>query len=414
MVVRSGCDEVGVTLPSLTEDAEEPDVTEPLTGINETLDHLLAETKRLLKAVSDADNEAAMLSTEREKVRTDLESASAEVGTLKGEEQGKNSESAVLAASLQEKKKTFAAVSSRLDSALAPAFPDWKERVVVLGTRFATVCHDFVDDWRKCQKRVEASNAAMSRFAGDLEGSRATLGAKEAAAGEAEKQYVEKRDDLKKLIDDRSKVIGGRPIVEVRTEYRVRWEAADKAWNEAETARSEADKTAAAAASNVISARNTVNSTRTTRDSTERVLVERLQASEISREQAEAAIAKGESWVSVEQSRLDALREAVTTARVTLSERQQAIAIHEANYRPEQIFEEVVAALPNIEARRAKVSEEFVSASAILRHDDQVRIRMAEIKAAFDERRDAARVWSQLDDLIGSADGPSFAALLNR
>ncbi len=407
-VIRNGCDEVGVTVPLLTEDAGEPDVTESLTRLYETLDQVLADTKRLLKVVSEAGDDAARLSTERETVRTELESASAEVSTLKGEEQSKNSKSAVLAASLQEKKKAYAAITSRLDLALAPAFPDWEERVVALGTRFATVCHDFVDDWRKCQKRVEASNAATSRFAADLEGSRATLGAKEAAAGEAEKQYVEKRDELKKLIDERSKVIGGRPIVEVRTEYRLRWEVTDKVWNEAETARSEADKTAAAAASNVISAQNTVNSTSTTRDSAERFLVERLQASEISREQAEAAIAKGESWVAVEQARLDTLREAVATARATLADRQQAVAVHEANDRPEQIFEEVVAALTNIEARRAKVSEEFVSASAILRNDDQVRIRMAEIKAAVDERRDAARVWSQLDDLIGSADGSKF------
>ncbi|CBE67845.1 MAG: hypothetical protein F9K13_03935 [Candidatus Methylomirabilis oxygeniifera] len=254
--------------------------------------------------------------------------------------------------------------------------------------------------------RVEASNTGISRLAADLEGRRATCAAKEAAAGEAEKQHGEKRDDFNKLIGERGEVIGGRPITEVRTEYRVRWEVADKVWNEAETARSEAEK--AAAASNVISARNTVNSTRAARDSAERVLAERLQACEISREQAEAAIAKGESWVAVEQARLDTLRETVAAARATLSERQQAVAVHEANDRPDRILEEIVAALTNIEARRSKASEECVSARAVLRNDDQVRARMAEIQAALGERREAARVWSQLDDLIGSADGSKF------
>lgn len=407
-VVRSGCDEVGVALPLLAEDAAGPDATDPLTPLYETLDDLLTETKRFLKVASEADKEAAMLSTEREKVRTDLESASAEVATLKGEEQSKTSKSAALCVSLQEKKKAYAATTSRLDLALATAFPDWKERVVALETGFATVCHDLVDDWRKCGKRVEASNAAISRLAADLEGSRATLAAKEAASGEAEKQHVEKRDDLNKLIGERGEVIGGRPIAEVRTEYRLRWEVADKVWNEAEAARSEADKADAAAASNVISARNTVNSTRAARDSAARVLVERLQACEISREQAEAAIAKGESWVAVDQARLDTLRVTVAAARATLSERQQAVAVHEAYARPEQIVEEIVAASTNIEARRAKASEEFVSASAILRNDDQVRVRMVEIKAALDERREVARVWNQLDDLIGSADGAKF------
>lgn len=407
-VVCSGCDEIGVALPLFAEAAAEPNATEPLTPLYETLDHLLTETQRFLKVASEADKEAAVLSTEREKVRTDLESVSAEVATLKGEEQSKTSKSAVLGVSLQEKKRAYAAITSRLDLALAPAFPDWKERAVALGTGFATVCHDLVDDWRKCGKRVEASNTAISRLAADLEGSRATFAAKEAAAGEAERQHGEKRNDFNKLIGERGEVIGGRPIAEVRTEYRLRWEVADKVWNEAETARSEADKAAAAAASNVISARNTVNSTRAARDSADRVLVERLQVCEISKEQAEAAIAKGESWVAVEQARLDTLRETVAAARATLSERQQAVAVHEANDRPEQVLEEIVAALKNIEARRSKASEEFVSASAVLRNDDQVRARMAEIKAALGERHEAARVWSQLDDLIGSADGSKF------
>lgn len=407
-VVRSGCDEIGVTLPSLAEDAAEPDATEPLTPLYNTLDQLLTETKRFLNVASEADKKATILSSEREKVRTDSESVSAEVATLKGEEQSNTNRNTVLGASLQEKIKAYAAITSRLNLALAPAFPDWKERVVALGIGFATVCHDLVADWRKCRKRVETSNAAVSRLAADLEGSRATFAAKEAAAGEAEKQHVEKRDELNKLIGERSEVIGGRPIAEVRTEYRLRWEAADKAWNEAEKTRSELDKTAAAAVSNVISARNTVNSTRAARDSAEGVLVDRLQACEISREQAEAAIAKGETWVAVEQARLETLREAVSAARTTLSERQQAVAVHEANDWPEQILEEVVVALTNIDARRGKVSEEFVSASAILRNDDQVRVRMAKLKASLDERRELARVWSQLDDLIGSADGSKF------
>jgi exonuclease SbcC len=407
-VVCSSCHEVSVALPFLAEDVAEPEVTEPLILLYETLERVLTETKRLLKVASDADNEAAMLSTEREKVRTNLESASVELATLKSEEQGKTNKSAVLGASVEEKKKAYAAITSRLDLALAPAFPDWKERVGALRTGFATICHDLVENWRGCRNRVEAGNTAISSLAADLEAHRATLEAKEAAAEGAKKQHVEKRDDLNKLIGERNEVIGGRPVDEVRTEYRLGWEVAEKAWNEAEKVRSEVEKAAAAAASNVLSAQDTFNSTRAGLDSAERVLEERLRAGEISREQAKAGIAKGEGWVAVEQARLDTLRGSVAAAMVTLSERQQAVAEHESHARPEHSLEEIVAALTNIEARRAKVSEEVVSASAVLRNDDQVRVKMAEIKAALDERRETARVWSQLDDLIGSADGSKF------
>jgi DNA repair protein SbcC/Rad50 len=40
-VVRSGCDEVGVTLPLLAEDAAEPDAMGPLTPLYDTLDHFI-------------------------------------------------------------------------------------------------------------------------------------------------------------------------------------------------------------------------------------------------------------------------------------------------------------------------------------------------------------------------------------
>lgn len=408
MMISGGCDEIGVTPPSFTADAAEPDATKALGPFYETLDHLLTEVKRRLKAATEADAQAAIHSIERENVRACLEAASAEVAMLKDEEQSKSGKITALGATLQEKKKAHAAILSRLDMALASAFPDWKQRLAALGAGFPAVCRSLVDDWRECVKRVEASDAWISRLVADLEGNRATLMAKEGAAREAEKQHSEKRDALNKLIVERSDVIGGRPVGEVRTEYRKRWEAAEKAWNEAEATRSEADKIAAAAASSVISARNTVNSTRTACDSAERVLAERLQACEIRREQAEAAMAKGELWVAAEETRLDTLREAVATARATLTERQQAVAAHEAKDRPEQAAEEIAAVLMDIEARRAKVSEEFVAASAMLRNDDQARARMAEIKAALDDRQNRARVWSQLDDLIGSADGSKF------
>ncbi|MBZ0169172.1 Nuclease SbcCD subunit C [Candidatus Methylomirabilis lanthanidiphila] len=124
--------------------------------------------------------------------------------------------------------------------------------------------------------------------------------------------------------------------------------------------------------------------------------------------EAKGPISKIDVNVPAEAARLDTLRETVAAARATLSERQQAVAVHEADDRPKQVLDEIVAALTNIEARCSKASEECVSARAVLRNDDQVRARMAEITTALGERRDRARVWSQLDDLIGSADGSKF------
>src|SRR5262249_55527616 len=214
-VIRSGCGEIGVTIALLTMDAAEPDAVKPLALLNDTLDHLLTEARRLLSEVSEADAQGTMLSSEREKLRTYLEAASATVATLKDEEYGKIAKSTAHDATVQEKKKAHAAIVSHLEIALAPVFPDWKERVATLGTGFDAMCHDLVDDWCECRKRVEVSDTTIAVLAADLEGYRATLMANEAATREAEKLHAEKNDEFNKLIVDRSEVIWGRSVGEV-------------------------------------------------------------------------------------------------------------------------------------------------------------------------------------------------------
>ncbi len=406
--IGGGCDGIGATCPPLSADAIGPDAPTQLSALYETLGILLTEVKKRLKVGTDADAQALRLSIEREKAHSDLAAVSEELATLKAEEQSKTGKIATLGATLHEKRRAVAAISLRLDMALGAVFPDWKESVTAVGEGFATNCQNLVDEWHECVKRIEVSDAGISRLEAELEGIRATHAAMEAAARDAGKEHDEKKDELGKLIAERSEVIEGRPVEEVRTEYREKCKDAEKVWMEAERIRSEADKAAVSAVSNGVSACHVVNSSRAACESAERVLTQMLQNREITREQAAAAIAKGEMWITVEETRIDTLREAVTTARATLTERKNALAAHEENNRPAHAAEEIAATLMDSEARHAKVSEEFVALSAILRNDDQARARMAEIKSQLEGCRERARVWDQLDDLIGSADGSKF------
>jgi DNA repair protein SbcC/Rad50 len=178
--------------------------------------------------------------------------------------------------------------------------------------------------------------------------------------------------------------------------------------NDAEITRSKAEQVAAARSSATGGARMACDAARTDHEGAERVLAEKLAACEINREQAESAIAKGETWIAAEQSRLDDLRKAVDIARATLTERQQSVKEHDSVGRPEQTREEIAAALAAMEVPRAKAAEDLIETSSVIHNDDQVRSRMANIKVALDDRREKARVWGQLGELIGSADGAKF------
>ena len=129
-------------------------------------------------------------------------------------------------------------------------------------------------------------------------------------------------------------------------------------------------------------ARHACDAARSEHASAERLLEDKLMACEITRAQADAAIAKGEAWIASEQSRLDALREEVTKATATLTAIQESAKEHEAAGRPAHSPEEIAAALSDSEVRHTKASEEFIEARAVLINDDQSRSRMAEIQVS--------------------------------
>lgn len=400
--------EIGVGVPIFTEDAAAAEAAEAIGPFRETLDKILSEVKETIQRVSDAEAEARKLSSKRETVRASLVTVSRETVELRDQEHTKASEMATLGATLQGMEQNLVAVRSRLDTALAAVFPDWREKLTRIGSAFAEVCRSLVEKWGEYRKRFETAGTEISRLEADLEGKRATLTALETAVGQAEKQHAEKESELAKLTVERAKVIGGRPAGEVRTEYRKRSEDAEKAWSEAETEKSKVEQTAAAKSSNSVTAHKAFDAGRSDNESAERLLTEKLQINEISRAQVESVIIKGEEWGATEQDRLDALRGAVSTARAMLVERQVSVKEHEARGWPEQAREEIATMLTDLKGRRVKTSEDFIEAGSILRNDNHARSRMAEIKATLEERQVKARVWGQLDDLIGSADGTKF------
>jgi DNA repair protein SbcC/Rad50 len=397
-----------ITLPNLPEDTAAGEVVAALSPFREVLDRLLVEVKNTITSVSQAEAASRKLASERETVRASLALASQDLVRLTAQEHAKTTEAATLHATCRGLEQHLAAVCSRLDMALAPVFPDWRTSVTTLGVAFIDSCRVLVEQWRECRQRFEVASSEIARLEADIEGKRATLRASEAAVGEVERQHGAGQGELNRFTAERLNVIGGQPVEDVRTAHRERLDAAERAWSEAETTRSQAEQVAAALSSGAISAGNALDMARREHDSAKQLLAEKLRAGEISRADAECAMARGEAWVAAEQARLDALHEAVTTARVTVAVRHQSIKDHDVAGRPEHTRDDITTGFADIEERRAKTSEEFIVASSVLHRDDQALTHIAEIKARLDERRDKARVWGQLDELIGAADGAKF------
>jgi DNA repair exonuclease SbcCD ATPase subunit len=239
--VRKSCGEIGVAVPAFAEDAATAEATATIGPLREMLDKLLDEAREFIKRASDVEAEVRKLSPDRDTVRTGLTTANEEIVKLTAQDHTKAREAAALNARLQGMEQSFAAVSSRLETALAPIFSDWRAKVTSNGAAFTEACHGLVEAWRECRKRVELAGAEISCREAELEGKRATFKASEAGVGEAEKHHSTEKGELDELAAKRLNVIGGRPIGEVRTEYQKRSEAAETAWNEAEKTSSNAE-----------------------------------------------------------------------------------------------------------------------------------------------------------------------------
>ncbi|MGH2360772.1 MAG: SbcC/MukB-like Walker B domain-containing protein, partial [bacterium] len=402
------CDALGLTAPAFATDGAEPNATEPISPLVTTIARVIEKVSQDLGRATTAEADATKLSELRENARTTLESLSTEVARLNNREQTDAAEVRTLGATRASLERSLSAVSSRLDAALIGLFPEWRDRVRGHGAAFAELCRELVREWNERQQRAEATEVEVVRLQAELEGKRAILESLEVLAKAAETRCSETQRHLDELTAERARVIGGRPVGEVRTEYHRRFEAAEQAWNDAEADRAKAAEALAVRSSQASISRIALEVARHSHTSADQALAERLRAGGLVREDAEAAIARGEAWVQAEQVRLDCLRDALTAARTTLSERRDAIDQHLAAGIPPYSPDELSAALSDVDARQTQVVTSHGEAIAVIAQDDYARARAAEIRTSLEGQLAKARVWERLDEIVGSADGAKF------
>ncbi|HWF61288.1 MAG TPA: AAA family ATPase [Nitrospira sp.] len=273
--VSTYCGEIGVPIPTFSEDAIGAESVAVINSVRGTVEKLLSDARETIKRASDAEAQIQTVSDDRENVRDRLLTANADIVKLTDEEHDKVSKARMLQATLQGTKQNLASLYSRLDTALAPVFPDWQNQITSTGEPFIEICSNLVNDWHECRRRHEMTAADISRLEADLEGKRATLKGLETAIEETHKRHADKKDEINGHNSERILVIKGRPVGEVRTEYRKRWEATEKLWNEAEHKKSMAEQIAAGMSSNALAARKIAEAARIDHESAEALLTEK-------------------------------------------------------------------------------------------------------------------------------------------
>jgi exonuclease SbcC len=114
------------------------------------------------------------------------------------------------------------------------------------------------------------------------------------------------------------------------------------------------------------------------------------------------------SWIAAERQALGQLETAIASATGGLAQMRNQRASHE-NARPTADEPETVQA--NLEQAAALLNglrENLSGIELALRRDDEVRQKAAELLDTLAAQEKTARLWAQMNDLIGAADGKKF------
>ncbi|HEX5337599.1 MAG TPA: SbcC/MukB-like Walker B domain-containing protein, partial [Gallionella sp.] len=121
-----------------------------------------------------------------------------------------------------------------------------------------------------------------------------------------------------------------------------------------------------------------------------------------------ALLAHQADWIRDERQKLQFIDSGLQKATAVLQERTaQREAIEQHRPTPDSA-DDVKAALARLESERQKAHESATALKLAIAQDQARRAQAAATLDALEKREASSRLWGQLNDLIGSADGKKF------
>ena len=206
----------------------------------------------------------------------------------------------------------------------------------------------------------------------------------------------------------RQALLGGRPVAELESELSEALEKAEAAQAAARDRLGTTRTEAASARSHREGAEETL--TRLGRDLArlQEAFDKALSVTDLSPEEVAEAAGAGSQALEKEEAELRGLHTALAEATAALEQREADLAAHEQNERPETDPDTLAVRLEEAKAALDMAEATLKDQEFRLRKDDDVRQQTAELRAELAEAQEKGRVWEELAELIGDAQGKTF------
>lgn len=215
---------------------------------------------------------------------------------------------------------------------------------------------------------------------------------------------------LQQLQLRRATLLDGRQVLEVEAALKRTLEQAQGARDTAERDHSAAQQALSAASSRDQHSAETLEQEARAAEEAARQLEAHLQALQVTPDRLAALLQVSQSARQMRKARLEAQRQARDRAAATFSTlRSQREDLEKT--RPASDPQQADAHVETLQAQHRQVLQETGRLEEQLRQDDQNRERRARFGERLEQVRAEAKVWLDLDELIGSASGDTFRRL---
>jgi exonuclease SbcC len=378
------------------------------------LDGETARTDAAAKAIHELDQALATLRTAAAEARKRRDEANGRAD----EARGSLKRAADAVASTKEKldkgvadRDSQRAVLDATLAHLAHAFgevPDWRAGLESDPSAFLAKWTELIEEAGRKRRSCEASQTRLTEIGNRLELQANDL--RNAARQQVELQAEKNRQvaDRDALSRQRQPLLDGKAAAEAEAALQAAVKAREDAQRAADLQAKQTHADAAKKDEAHKLAQEAAEKAAREKDAASAALIDAVTRAEIGLDTLHARLAHGEPWINGERTQLAALDQQRAAEAKVADVLQKELSAHQAQAAPDQPQEAIAAALLELEPQHGAQRERLGAQRQQLQHDDDNRARGEAQAKALAQARQQARVWQQLNDLIGSADGRKF------
>lgn len=289
----------------------------------------------------------------------------------------------------------------------------WQEAWLSSPENFERHCNTQVKAWQSQQQTAESLARQTTELATQQTQLNFELQQAQQAWERLQQQTLQLSDELQNQQNQRASLLAGQTVAAFEADWQAKLERLALAPKQAQRALEQANQEQirakeALAQLQALSTQCTAQQSQAQQDLTAYLVGFKQAGFELAEPELGSLLNYEPAWLQQERAVLQALQTATSNAQAVLAERQAQLVQHESLRPNAQNLEQVQTAhAANLLALQT-AQQSWQELLLVLRNDLQSREQAKDLQADLDSLSSQARVWGQLNELIGSADGKKF------